>query len=61
MAKVFGLSIDCITEGENASLDKETVERINAIQEMDAGTKSISLNVIDSYIQNFKTKKAFSK
>jgi hypothetical protein len=32
MAKVFGLSIDCITEGENASLDKETVERINAIQ-----------------------------
>jgi len=47
--------------GENASYDKETVERINDIQKMDADTKNVLFNVIDTYIQNFKTKKAFTK
>lgn len=62
MAKAFGVTIDfLIGEGENASFDKETVERINDIQKMDASTKNILFNVIDTYIQNFKTKKAFAK
>jgi hypothetical protein len=62
MAKAFGVTIDfLIGEGENAVLDKETVERINDIQKMDTGTKSILFNVMDTYIQNFKTKKAFAK
>jgi hypothetical protein len=42
-------------------LDKETVERISDIQKMDPDTKNILFNVIDTYIQNFKTKKAFAK
>lgn len=55
MAKAFGVTVDfLIGEGENASYDKETVERIN-----DADTKNILFNVIDTYIQNFKTKQAF--
>nr|WP_162988676.1 hypothetical protein [Pedobacter schmidteae] len=33
--------------------------RINDIQKMDADTKSTLFNVIDTYIQNFKTKQAF--
>jgi hypothetical protein len=41
--------------------DKETVERINDIQKMDSNTKSILFNVIDTYIQNFKTKQTFVK
>lgn len=62
MAKVFGVTVDfLIGEGENAYYDKETVERINDIQKMDAITKSVLFNVIDTYIQNFKTKKAFAK
>jgi len=28
---------------------------------MDADTKNVLFNVIDTYIQNFKTKKAFAK
>ncbi len=60
MAKAFGLTVDfLIGEGENASYDKQTVERINDIQKMDAVTKNILFNVIDTYIQNFKTKQAF--
>jgi transcriptional regulator with XRE-family HTH domain len=62
MARAFGVTVDfLIVEGENASYDKETVDRINDIQKMDADTKSVLLNVIDTYIQNFKTKQAFAK
>ncbi|WP_044202302.1 helix-turn-helix domain-containing protein [Echinicola pacifica] len=62
LAKVFGVTVDyLIGEGENASYDKETVNRINNIQKMDERTKSVLFNVIDTYIQNFKTKKAFAK
>jgi transcriptional regulator with XRE-family HTH domain len=60
MAKAFGVTVDfLIGEGENASYDKETVDRINDIQKMDINTKGILFNVIDTYIQNFKTKQAF--
>jgi hypothetical protein len=48
-----------IGNGEYASHDKETVERINNIQKMDSDTKDVLFNVIDTYIQNFKTKQAF--
>lgn len=60
MAKAFEVTVDfLIGEGENATFDKETVERINDIQKMDPDTRSILFNVIDTYIQNFKTKQAF--
>lgn len=62
MAQVFDVTVDfLIGSGENASYDKETVERINDIQKMDNNTKSVLFNVIDTYIQNFKTKQAFAK
>jgi hypothetical protein len=62
MTKFFGVTVDfLIGEGENASLDKDTVNRIDDIQKMDANTKNILFNVIDTYIQNFKTKLAFAK
>jgi transcriptional regulator with XRE-family HTH domain len=62
MAKAFQVTVDfLIGVGENASYDKETVNRINDIQKMDTETKNILFNVIDTYIQNFKTKKAFAK
>ena len=62
MAKAFHVTVDyLIGQGENASYDKETVERINDIKKMDTNTKSVLYNVIDTYIQNFKTKQAFVK
>lgn len=62
MARAFGVTVDyLIGEGESASYDKEIVERINNIQKMDEGTKNILFNVIDTYIQNFRTKQAFVK
>lgn len=62
MARAFGVTVDyLIGEGENASYDKETVDRINNIQKMDDSTKNVLFNVIDTYIQNYKTKQAFVK
>ena len=62
MVKAFEVTVDfLIGAGENASYEKETVERINDIQKIDADTQSVLFNVIDTYIQNFKTKKAFAK
>lgn len=62
MAKAFGVTVDFLTgQSENASFDKETVDRINDIQKMDSSTKNVLFNVIDTYIQNFKTKQAFAK
>ena len=60
LSNAFGVTIDyLIGNGEYASYDKETVERINDIQKMDNTTKDVLFNVIDTYIQNFKTKQAF--
>src|SRR5690554_6765190 len=62
MANVFGVTVDFLLgQSESASFDKDTVDRINDIQKLDNGTKNILLNVIDTYIQNFKTKQAFAK
>ncbi len=61
IADIFGVTVDyMIGHNENSSFDKQTVDRIKNIQKMDVETKNILFNVIDTYIQNFKTKKAFS-
>ena len=61
MAKVFGVTVDFLLgEGEYATYDKDTVDRLQNIQKMDNGTKVILFNLIDTYIQNFKTKQAFA-
>jgi len=61
MAKAFGVTVDFLMgESENASFDKKIVDRIYDIQKMDADTQNVLFNVIDTYIQNFKTKLAFA-
>ncbi len=62
MAKAFGVTVDFLLgEGEYGSFDKDTVDRITNIQNLDQSTRSILFNLIDTYIQNFKTKQAFAK
>lgn len=62
LADVFNVTVDFLVGNTlQASFDKETVNRINDIQAMDDKTKEVLFNVIDTYIQNFKTKQAFAK
>lgn len=61
MAKTFGVTVDFLLgESEYSSYDKDTIERIKNMQEMDSNTRSVLFNVIDTYIQNFKTKQMFA-
>jgi transcriptional regulator with XRE-family HTH domain len=61
MSKAFGVTVDFLMgESENASFDKKVVDRINDIQKMDVETQNILFNVIDTYVQNYKTKLAFA-
>lgn len=60
MAKLLALPFIICWEREYASFDKDTVDRLNSIQKMDANTQGVLFNVIDTYIQNFKPKQAFA-
>jgi len=61
IADAFNVSLDYLVgEGINASFDKKTVKRIQDIQLLDGDTQHILFNLIDTYIQNFKTKQAFA-
>lgn len=62
LADAFDVSVDYLLgKGKHASYDNETVERLNNIEKMDDKTKSVLFDVIDTYIQNFKTKQAFAQ
>lgn len=61
IADSFEVSLDYLVgEGQNVSFDKKTIARIQEIQNLDAETQRILFNLIDTYIQNFKAKQAFS-
>jgi len=60
LADAFEVSLDYLVgEGQNASFDKKTIQRLMDIQSMDDNTQNVLFDVIDTYIQNFKTKQAF--
>jgi hypothetical protein len=61
IADVFEVSLDSLVgDGQNITFDKKIMERIKDIQNLDNDTQNILFNLIDTYIQNFKAKKAFS-
>jgi len=61
MAKALGVTVDFLLgESEYTTYDQDTLDRIKSIEKMDTNTKSVLFNVIDTYIQNFKTKQAFA-
>jgi len=62
IADVFQISLDALLgEGQNVNFDKKIMDRIIDLQKLDDNTQSILFNLIDTYIQNFKTKQAFAK
>jgi transcriptional regulator with XRE-family HTH domain len=62
IAKIFDVPVDYLLgEGKHSTYDNDTVKRIEDIQVLDKDTKSVLFNLIDTYIQNFKTKQAFAK
>ncbi len=61
LAKAFNVTLDyLIGDSEFSGYDKQTINRIKDIQKMDDKTQTVLFDVIDTYIQNFKTKQAFA-
>lgn len=61
IADAFGVSLDFLVgEGQNASFDKKTVQRMQEIESMDAEAKERLFSVIDSVIRDYKTQKAYA-
>jgi transcriptional regulator with XRE-family HTH domain len=60
ISKAFGVTVDFLLGvGEYSSYDVDIIDRIKNIQKLDESTKSILFNIIDTYVQNYKTKQAF--
>jgi transcriptional regulator with XRE-family HTH domain len=61
IADAFGVSLDYLTgEGQNASFDKPTLQRIQDIQNLDSDTKTVLFNIIDTYLRDAKTRQAYA-
>lgn len=61
IADAFEVSLDYLVgEGQNASFDKKTLQRINDIQKLDEETRDKLFFLIDNVIQNTKAKKALA-
>lgn len=62
IAKVFDVPVDYLQgEGKHASYDKETVKRLEEIEALDKDTRVVLFDVIDTYLKDFKTRKAYVK
>ena len=61
IADAFGVSLDFLAgEGQNASFDKKTVQRMQEIESMESSFKDNLFSVIDSVIRDYKTQKAYA-
>ena len=61
IADVFEVSLDYLVgEGQNASFDKRTLQRIQDLELLDDNKKKTLFDLIDTYIRDAKTRLAYS-
>ncbi len=61
ISKAFFVTVDFLLgEGEFASFDKRLMDRIKAFEKLDEITKEKIFDMIDVYIRDAKTRKAYS-
>ncbi|MCP3660306.1 MAG: helix-turn-helix transcriptional regulator [Bacteroidetes bacterium] len=61
LSKVFDISIDyLIGEGKYASYNKETIKRLQDIEVLDHSTRTTLFQIIDTFLRDAKTRKAYS-
>lgn len=61
IADAFDVSLDYLVgEGINASFDKKTLERLQAIESMNGAFKEHLFSIIDSVIRDYKTQQAYA-
>ena len=61
IAHIFDVSVDYLLgEGKHASFDKDTLKRINNIENLDDNTKKTLFNVIDTFLRDAKARVAYA-
>ena len=61
MADAFGVSLDYLVgEGQNASFDKKTVQRLQDIENMNPDFKEKLFFFVDTMIRNYKAGQAYA-
>lgn len=61
MADAFEVSLDYLVgEGQNASFDKRTLQRLQEIEAMGNDRKAVLFDLIDTYIRDFKTRQTYA-
>jgi transcriptional regulator with XRE-family HTH domain len=61
IADAFEVSLDYLVgEGVNASFDKKTLQRIQDLELLEADKKQTLFDLIDTYIRDAKTRKAYA-
>jgi transcriptional regulator with XRE-family HTH domain len=61
IADAFGVSLDqLVGEGINADFDKQTMKRMKDILQLEENKKLTLFDLIDTYIRDAKTRKAYA-
>jgi transcriptional regulator with XRE-family HTH domain len=61
IADAFEVSLDYLVgEGQNASFDKKTLQRIQDLELLEENKKNTLFDLIDTYIRDAKTRQAYS-
>lgn len=61
IADAFGVSLDYLVgEGVNSKFDKKTLKRLQDLQLLDDEKRKTLFDLIDTYIRDAKTRKAFT-
>ena len=61
LAKVFDVSVDYLLgEGKHASYDKETIKRLQDIENLDTDTKKMLFQVIDTFLRDSKARVTYA-
>ena len=61
LADIFEVSVDYLLgKGQHASYDKETIKRLESIENLDSETRKTLFQVIDTFLRDSKARKAYS-
>jgi len=61
LADIFYVSVDYLLgKGQHASYDKDTIRRLEDIENLDTDTKQALFTVIDTFLRDSKARKAYS-
>jgi hypothetical protein len=60
IAQVLGISLDYLVGNSDLMLDTEVIKKIQDMQKLDEQGRKSLFNIVDAYLRDAKTRKAYS-